>query len=216
MWGPSAFRAPIIPAVLRGAGVGALMAAAGLLLFLAGAKPDAAQIGDARVRSVTTTFLFAAVVLLGAHLVSWLVYASPDLRFDTEWATSALGDDRRAYRAGAGEPNDSRAVGMVAGTPNPAGARVRDAGGRRQRSGRSLGRDRSILGGAVEGHPPARERCLGWRALLARDPPGRGRRHALARLMPNAFRHERSSRSSRSPSRVWCKRDCSWRRGQGS
>jgi putative copper export protein len=67
------------------------MAAAGLLLFLAGAKPDAAQIGDARVRRVTTTFLFAAVVLLGAHLVSWLINTSPDLRFDTEWATSALG-----------------------------------------------------------------------------------------------------------------------------
>lgn len=90
VWGPAAFGAPVIPAVLRGTGVGALMAAAGLLLFLAGAKPDAAQIGDARVRSEVTTFLIAAVVLLGAHLVTWLINTSPDLRFDTEWAASAL------------------------------------------------------------------------------------------------------------------------------
>jgi copper transport protein len=91
VWGPAAFGAPIVPAVLRGTGVGALMAAAGLLLFLAGARPDAAQIGDPRVRSVTTTLLLAAVILLGAHLVAWLINTSPDLRFDTEWAASALG-----------------------------------------------------------------------------------------------------------------------------
>jgi len=90
VWGPAAFGAPIIPAVLRGTGVGALMAAAGLLLFLAGSKPDAAQIGDARVRREVTTFLIAAVVLLGAHLVTWLINTSPDLRFDSEWAASAL------------------------------------------------------------------------------------------------------------------------------
>jgi copper transport protein len=91
VWGPALFGAPVIPAVLRGTGVGALMAGAGLLLFLAGAKPGAKQIGDARVQRVTTTFLLAAVVLLGAHLVAWLINTSPDLRFDTEWAASALG-----------------------------------------------------------------------------------------------------------------------------
>jgi copper transport protein len=91
VWGPAAFGAPVIPAVLRGTGVGALLAAAGLLLFLAGAKPDAAQVRDARMRSAVTTFLLAAVVLLAAHLVAWLVNTSPDLRWDTEWAVSALG-----------------------------------------------------------------------------------------------------------------------------
>ena len=90
VWGPAAFGAPIIPAVLRGAGLGALMAAAGLLLFLAGAKPNAAQRGDARVRSATTTFAIAAAVLLGAHLVTWLINTSPDLKFDPAWAASAL------------------------------------------------------------------------------------------------------------------------------
>ena len=91
VWGPAAFGAPIIPAVLRGTGVGALMAAAGLLLFLVGAKPDAAQVADAHMRSAITTFLLAAAVLLGAHLASWIINTSPDLRWDTEWAASALG-----------------------------------------------------------------------------------------------------------------------------
>jgi copper transport protein len=91
VWGPAAFGAPIIPALLRGTGLGALMTAAGLLLFMAGAKPNAAQRGDARVRAVTTAFAIAAPVLLGAHLVAWLINTSPDLRFDPDWATSALG-----------------------------------------------------------------------------------------------------------------------------
>ena len=90
VWGPAAFGAPIIPALLRGAGLGALMAAAGLLLFLAGTEPNAAQRGDARVRSATTAFAIAAPVLLGAHLVTWLINTSPDLKFDPAWAASAL------------------------------------------------------------------------------------------------------------------------------
>src|SRR5262249_46105405 len=91
VWGPAAFGAPLIPAVLPGPRLGALMATAGLLLFMAGAKPNAAQRGDARLRSVTTAFAIAAPVLLGAHLVTWLINTSPDLKFDPDWATSALG-----------------------------------------------------------------------------------------------------------------------------
>ena len=91
VWGPAAFGAPIIPAVLRGTGLGALMAAAGLMLFMAGARPNAAQHGDTRVRAVTTAFAVAAPVLLGAHLVAWLINTSPDLRLDPDWATAALG-----------------------------------------------------------------------------------------------------------------------------
>jgi copper transport protein len=90
-WGPAAFGAPIVPAVLRGTGLGALMAATGLLLFMAGAKPNAAQRDDARVRSATTAFAVAAPILLGAHLVTWLINTSPDLKFDPDWAVSALG-----------------------------------------------------------------------------------------------------------------------------
>jgi len=91
VWGPAAFGAPLIPALLRGTGLGALMVAAGLFLFMAGAKPNAAQHGDARLRSVTTAFAVAAPILLGAHLVTWLINTSPDLKFDPAWATSALG-----------------------------------------------------------------------------------------------------------------------------
>jgi copper transport protein len=91
VWGPAAFGAPIVPAVLRGTGLGALMAATGLLLFMAGAKPNAAQRDDARVRSATTAFAVAAPILLGAHLVTWLINTSPDLKFDPDWAVSALG-----------------------------------------------------------------------------------------------------------------------------
>jgi len=90
VWGPAAVGAPLIPAVLRGTGLGALAAMAGLLLFMAGAKPNAAQRGDARLRSVTTAFAIAAPVLLGAHLVTWLINTSPDLTFDPAWAASAL------------------------------------------------------------------------------------------------------------------------------
>src|SRR5690242_17400784 len=89
-WGPAAVGAPLIPAVLRGTGLGALAATAGLLLFMAGARPNAAQRGDARLRSVTTAFAIAAPVLLGAHLVTWLINTSPDLTFDPAWAASAL------------------------------------------------------------------------------------------------------------------------------
>jgi len=91
VWGPAAFGAPLIPAVLRGTGLGALMATVGLLLFMAAAKPNAAQHGDRRLRSVTTAFAVAAPVLLGAHLVTWLINTSPDLKFDPAWAASALG-----------------------------------------------------------------------------------------------------------------------------
>ena len=91
VWGPAAFGAPLIPAVLRGTGLGALMATAGLLLFMAGAKPTAAQRGDPRLRFVTTAFATAAPILLGAHLVTWLINTSPDLKFDRDWAVSALG-----------------------------------------------------------------------------------------------------------------------------
>jgi copper transport protein len=91
VWGPALFGAPLIPAVLRGAALGALMAVAGLLLFYTGAGPNAAQRTDPRVRRVTTVFAVAAPVLLGTHLIAWLINTSPDLSFDASWAASALG-----------------------------------------------------------------------------------------------------------------------------
>lgn len=91
VWGPGLFGAPLIPAVLRGAALGALAAAAGLLLFLGGAGPNAAQRGDVRVRRFITMCLLAATALIVAHLVTWLINTSPEHQFDTAWAGSALG-----------------------------------------------------------------------------------------------------------------------------
>jgi len=91
VWGPAIAGAPVIPAVLRGLGLGALMAAGGLLLFFAGAAPNAAQTTDARLRSLTTGWAVAGVVLLGAHLVAWLINTSPEHTLDASWASAALG-----------------------------------------------------------------------------------------------------------------------------
>jgi copper transport protein len=90
-WGPSVVGAPLIPALLRGAGLGALMAAAGLLLLHVGAAPNAAQRTDAGVRRLTTSFAVLAPLLLGAHMVAWLINTSPEHRLDAAWASSALG-----------------------------------------------------------------------------------------------------------------------------
>jgi len=60
VWGPALFGAPVVASVLRGAALGSLIALAGLLLYHARSKPNAAQRSDARVRSLTTTFAVAA------------------------------------------------------------------------------------------------------------------------------------------------------------
>ena len=91
VWGPEAFGAPIVPAVLRGAALAALMATAGLLLCLAGAAPNAPQMRDRRVRALISVVAVAAPVLLGAHLVAWLINTSPEHELDASWVTSALG-----------------------------------------------------------------------------------------------------------------------------
>jgi copper transport protein len=90
-WGPAVAGAPLIPALLRGAALGALMATAGLLLFHIGAAPNAAQRTDARVRRLTTIAAVLGPLLLGAHLVAWLVNTSPDHQLDASWAGAALG-----------------------------------------------------------------------------------------------------------------------------
>jgi len=89
-WGPSLYGAPLIPAVFRGAGLGALMALAGLLFFRvrAGRAIDA---GDTRVRRVLNTAAVAAPLLLTAHVVTWLINTSPDHTLDRAWMSAALG-----------------------------------------------------------------------------------------------------------------------------
>lgn len=89
-WGPAVAGAPVFPALLRGAALGALMAAAGLFLFHVGAAPNAAQRSDARVRRLTTVFAILGPVLLGAHMIAWLINTAPDHQLDASWAGAAL------------------------------------------------------------------------------------------------------------------------------
>ena len=90
VWGPSLFGAPLIPAVFRGAGLGALMALAGLLFFRVRAEPGI-QAGDARVRRVLMTAAVAGPLLLTAHVVTWIINTSPDHTLDMAWMSAALG-----------------------------------------------------------------------------------------------------------------------------
>ena len=100
-WGPSLAGAPLIPSLLRGAALGALMAAGGLLAFIgwAGKSPAPGKAGGsaaARVDSGRATRLAlalggAAMVLLLAHLLAWLVEATPGHSLDGDWVRRALG-----------------------------------------------------------------------------------------------------------------------------
>ncbi|HEY9226862.1 MAG TPA: copper resistance CopC family protein, partial [Gemmatimonadaceae bacterium] len=74
--GPSIAGAPTIASLLRGLGVGALAGLAGLLFFAV--MMHAAS--DSRSLRVALWLSIASVVLLGAHLVVWLMNAAPDHR----------------------------------------------------------------------------------------------------------------------------------------
>jgi len=86
-WGPTAFGAPLIPAVLRGLGVGCAMAAGGLLFFVFWMNAGI----DSRPARVALMIAVAAPLLLGAHLVAWLLNASPTHSLTTAWLSAALG-----------------------------------------------------------------------------------------------------------------------------
>jgi Uncharacterized protein, homolog of Cu resistance protein CopC len=76
-WGPTLWRAPVVPALLRGLGVGALMALTGLLGFAAYAR----RRGEGtRPRSsrVAARLAIAAAALLVLHFVAWLANAAPN------------------------------------------------------------------------------------------------------------------------------------------
>lgn len=90
-WGPALAGAPVIPAVLRGAGLGALAAAAGMLLMFVVSGPGAKQATDLRVRRTITLLSLAGAVLLLGHLTTWLINTSPEHTLDTTWAGAALG-----------------------------------------------------------------------------------------------------------------------------
>lgn len=72
--------APVVPAVLRGLGVGTLMGGAGLLALLAWLLPT----GGGAPRRAATTLAWVAVAFLLLHLVAWLLIASLDQRLDAD------------------------------------------------------------------------------------------------------------------------------------
>jgi copper transport protein len=76
-WGPVAGGAPLIPAALRGLGVGTLMALGGLLLFLSWPRP-ASDVVPRRAMRVTTVFAVAAPLLLALHFMAWSINADAD------------------------------------------------------------------------------------------------------------------------------------------
>jgi copper transport protein len=86
VWGPSVVGAPLIPAVLRGLGVGSLAALCGLLFFVAvfGAR------FDERPMRLAVWLAVAAPLLLGAHLAAWALNAAPDHQIDAAWIAAAL------------------------------------------------------------------------------------------------------------------------------
>lgn len=85
-WGPTVSGAPLIPALLRGLGVGALMAAAGLLFFIVWMKADAAS----RVMRVARLLTIATPVLLAAHHLAWMVNASPNHALTPGWMAASM------------------------------------------------------------------------------------------------------------------------------
>ncbi len=88
-WGPQALGAPLVPAALRGAAVGALMALAGLLLFLV--LPRAADdVPPQRALRLAGILSVASPVLVAAHAAAWLVNMAPDHVLSSDWASMAL------------------------------------------------------------------------------------------------------------------------------
>jgi copper transport protein len=86
-WGPSVAGAPIIASVMRGLGVGALMAAAGLLLFMS-RMPAADVSATRRAERLARWLTIAFVVLLPLHAHAWAMNAVPEHRLDAEMFTA--------------------------------------------------------------------------------------------------------------------------------
>jgi copper transport protein len=86
-WGPSAATVPLIPALLRGVGVGFLMALTGLLAFLVRMRAAI----DSRPGAAARYLALGAALGLAAHLVAWALNASPDHRLNMTTLTTTTG-----------------------------------------------------------------------------------------------------------------------------
>ena len=76
-WGPTVVGAPIIPAAVRGIGVGLLMAFAGLLFcIIRGRIRD--DLPQQRATKIAIWLALGAVVFLALNFAAWILNASPD------------------------------------------------------------------------------------------------------------------------------------------
>ena len=87
LWGSTAVDAPLVPSLLRGCALGALMALAGVLFFNSW---PAERRTDRRRARLAMWLAVAAPMLLAAHLVAWLVHAAPEQHLTIDMATAAL------------------------------------------------------------------------------------------------------------------------------
>jgi copper transport protein len=91
-WGPSVARAPLIPALVRGAAVGVAMSLAGLLLFLAGPRDDAVSAAP-RAERMTRCLVMVMPLLLVANATTWIMNASASHRLTSGDVAAALASD---------------------------------------------------------------------------------------------------------------------------
>jgi copper transport protein len=89
-WGPVIAGASVVPALARGLALGALLAAAGLLLFIA-VRGSGSGIATEPALRAATWLSFASVLLLGAHLLAWTVNAVPAHRLESASVAAAFG-----------------------------------------------------------------------------------------------------------------------------
>jgi copper transport protein len=87
VWGPAVFGAPIIPALLRGAADGCILALTGLLWFAISAHRAAAT----RLPSIALKLAVAAPILCLAHLFGWLINTAPNHHLDAAWISASFG-----------------------------------------------------------------------------------------------------------------------------
>jgi copper transport protein len=85
VWGPALFGAPLFLAVLRGSGVGCLLALTGLLWFAISWRQFAGPIA-----SIALKLSVAAPVLLLGHLFGWLVNTAPNHHVDAAWISASF------------------------------------------------------------------------------------------------------------------------------
>lgn len=88
-WGPTLAGAPLVPAVLRGLGVGSLMAVAGLLLFVSLPRAPSEPVARRAVR-LANWLAFGASLFLVLHLGAWILNVTPDHRLSGDSTPAVL------------------------------------------------------------------------------------------------------------------------------